>query len=523
MSVVRIAVVGHTNTGKTSLLRTLTRDVGFGEVSDRPAVTRHVEGTALLVDGRPVLELYDTPGLEDSIGLLEYLEAQANGAGRRPDWITVIHAFLESSAASGRFAQEAKALRQVLKSDVALYVIDVRDRVLGKYRDELEILSRCARPVVPVLNFTASDEARTPEWRDHLARLNLHAVAEFDTVVFDEEGERRLFEKMQSLLDEHREAFRLIIEDRQRQRKRLLVAAARLLADLLLDVAAFVLIVPAEDRAAEQRAMESMKQCVRQREQRCVRELLSLFRFRPDDGRLADLPMDGGRWGSDLFGPEAMKQFGVRAGSAAAAGAVAGLAIDAMVGGMTLGAATAAGAAIGALLETSRSYGRRMVDRARGIRELRCDDQTLRLLLVRQVVLIQSLLQRGHAAMEPVRIGATGELPASEAVGGREAAAVLGRRSKPMHIGKTLPSELRHARLKPQWSGILPPEGPRGTHVRDDTSLTEATGAAGGAEPPTAESRSLSLHDLAREAAEAGLARYITELLKAEGDHVAVR
>ena len=30
------AVVGHTNTGKTSLLRTLTRDVGFGQVSDRP-------------------------------------------------------------------------------------------------------------------------------------------------------------------------------------------------------------------------------------------------------------------------------------------------------------------------------------------------------------------------------------------------------------------------------------------------------------------------------------------------------
>ena len=29
----KLAVVGHTNVGKTSLLRTLTRDVGFGEVS----------------------------------------------------------------------------------------------------------------------------------------------------------------------------------------------------------------------------------------------------------------------------------------------------------------------------------------------------------------------------------------------------------------------------------------------------------------------------------------------------------
>ena len=32
---IEIAVVGHTNAGKTSLLRTLTRRRDFGEVSDR--------------------------------------------------------------------------------------------------------------------------------------------------------------------------------------------------------------------------------------------------------------------------------------------------------------------------------------------------------------------------------------------------------------------------------------------------------------------------------------------------------
>ena len=32
-------------------------------------------------------------------------------------------------------------MRQVLASDVALYVIDARDRVLGKHRDELDILA----------------------------------------------------------------------------------------------------------------------------------------------------------------------------------------------------------------------------------------------------------------------------------------------------------------------------------------------------------------------------------------------
>ena len=78
--VLKVAVVGHTNTGKTSLMRTLMRDVDFGEVSDRPAVTKNVEAAVLRADGAAALELFDTPGLEDSIGLLDVLDA---ASGRR--------------------------------------------------------------------------------------------------------------------------------------------------------------------------------------------------------------------------------------------------------------------------------------------------------------------------------------------------------------------------------------------------------------------------------------------------------
>ncbi len=110
LPVLKIAVVGHTNTGKTSLLRTLTRNAGFGAVSNRPATTRHVEGASLLVDGVPLIELYDTPGLEDSIGLLEFLD-KLNG-GQRRYGIELIEQFLVSPAAKKEFEQEAKALRQ---------------------------------------------------------------------------------------------------------------------------------------------------------------------------------------------------------------------------------------------------------------------------------------------------------------------------------------------------------------------------------------------------------------------------
>jgi len=60
---IKIALVGHTNTGKTSLLRTLTRDTTFGEVADSPGTTRHDEGARLRLDGRAVMQWFDTPGM----------------------------------------------------------------------------------------------------------------------------------------------------------------------------------------------------------------------------------------------------------------------------------------------------------------------------------------------------------------------------------------------------------------------------------------------------------------------------
>ena len=106
---IEVAVVGHTNAGKTSLLRTLTRRADFGTVSERPGTTRHVEAIELVVDGRPALRFLDTPGLEDSTALMARLRAQ-DATLAPPERI---RAFLATPEATGRFEQEAKVLRAV--------------------------------------------------------------------------------------------------------------------------------------------------------------------------------------------------------------------------------------------------------------------------------------------------------------------------------------------------------------------------------------------------------------------------
>ncbi|ANQ83342.1 hypothetical protein dqs_0265 [Azoarcus olearius] len=429
MSLLRIAVVGHTNTGKTSLLRTLARDAGFGEVSDRAGSTRHVEGLRLFADGEAVIELFDTPGMEDAIALLEHLEGLA-GPGERIDGPERVARFLAGAEAAGRYEQEAKVLRQLLASDAGLYVVDARDPVLPKHRDELAILAGCARPLLPVLNFVRAADARPQAWREALARLGLHAVVSFDTVAPARDGERLLFEALATLLHGGRAPLARLLAARAREALARQHAARRLGAALLVQLAALRVTVAA-DPTAIAAATETLQAAVRAREQACVEALLALYRFRSDDLSAPALPLVAGRWASDLFNPESLRQFGVRVGGGAAAGAAAGVGVDLLAGGLTLGAAAALGALAGSVLQVAGGYRERLLARVRGQRELTVDDAVLRLLALRLHALVEALEGRGHAALDPIRLADPG------ARRWREAA---------------LPAELRRARSHPEWA-----------------------------------------------------------------------
>jgi small GTP-binding protein len=426
-----LAVVGHTNVGKTSLLRTLSRDSEFGQVSHRPSTTRHVEGVRLSVDGEALLELYDTPGLEDAIALLDYVE-QLERPGERLDGPAKLSRFLDSSEARQRFEQEAKVLRQLLASDAGVYLIDAREPVLAKYRDELALLASCGKPLLPVLNFVAADNQQIEAWRSALARLGLHAVVRFDTVAPAQDGERLLYESLALLLESHKPQLQRLIADLHAQVLARRHSGHLLISTLLLDCAACRWQVSS---AQVQTAIHELHNAVRLREQRCVEALLRLYAFRAEDAASAALPLLDGRWGDDLFNPETLKQLGIKVGSGVAAGAAAGAGVDLLVGGLSLGAATLLGAIAGGGLQTARSYGARLLGKVKGQRELTVDDGVLLLLAARQQQLLNALGQRGHAAQHAISLPASAVVP-------EQSAALL--------------AALRKARAHPEWSALNP-------------------------------------------------------------------
>ncbi len=234
---IALAVVGHTNTGKTSLIRTLLRSSRFGAVRDAAGTTRHVEAATLAAAGQAVLQLFDTPGLEDSIALLEVLQAlRPSGAAAGRERLALL---LQHAADYPDFEQEIKVVRQAACSDALLYVVDIREPVLGKYRDEIAILSMAARPLIPVFNFIQSDRQNLQRWRRAMADFNLHAVVEFDTVAFDFEAEKRLYQKLQTVLEARYAQLQALLDYRRQLWLSLQRSAAHQVAELLVDIASY--------------------------------------------------------------------------------------------------------------------------------------------------------------------------------------------------------------------------------------------------------------------------------------------
>ncbi len=406
-SAINIAVVGHTNAGKTSLIRTLLRDDKFGHIEDTAGTTRYVEKSAIFAGDDAVLNLFDTPGFEDSSALLLALEGLLKTIDAKlPS--DLLHSFISQAEKFPDFEQETKVLRQSLNSDVLLYIIDVREPLLGKYSDEVEILSKAGKPILPVFNFIAGNSEHLTRWREQMARFNLHAALEFDTVAFDFEAEKRLYQKLQSLLERRYDTLQILIDYRQEIWKNLVHAGAQRIFQLLTEVACYRCEVAGEDGIADA-DITSMQNFVRKAEQSTLRDLLTIFAFTQMDVDLQQLAVRDGRWELDIFSSQVLKGFGLSVGATALKGAATGAGIDLMVGGMSLGAATILGAALGAGWSTLRRYRHELTAFWQGHKWLCADDDTISLLYLRQRTLLHSLTQRGHAAQNKIQLSDTGE------------------------------------------------------------------------------------------------------------------
>ena len=168
---VELALVSHTNSGKTTLARTLLgRDVG--EVRDAPHVTAFADAYEMLRTPQgETLRLWDTPGFGDSVRLLRRMQQSDNPLG----W------FLSQVWDRWRdrpFWASQQALRHVAETtDVVLYLVSAAEEpaAAAYVASEMALLRWVGKPVIVLLNQlgvpreAALEQADVQRWRAHLA------------------------------------------------------------------------------------------------------------------------------------------------------------------------------------------------------------------------------------------------------------------------------------------------------------------------------------------------------------------
>ncbi|MCH2172897.1 DUF3482 domain-containing protein [Myxococcota bacterium] len=364
-SPISLSLVSHTNSGKTTLARTLLRrDVG--EVLDQAHVTETSEPYTLLEPGGDAgVLLWDTPGFGDSVRLQKRLEGRDNPLG----WI--LSQTWDRLADRPLWCGQQAVLNMRERSDAILYLVNASEdpEMAGYLEAELLILEWVQKPVIAVLNYTGApqdtsgtqiEEAR---WRTFFASHSIvRDVLSLDAFSRCWVQEGVLLERIQEILPEtRRKPMARLIDDWRENNLAVFHGSMKRLSELIATTASDheasepTRFSPLDVKRASKRLAARYTRDLRA----ATTDLIRLNGLDGEDTRSFEASLE------DVTAPNE-KPPPWRAGllGSAAGGAAGGVVADFAVGGLSFGSGAVIGAALGAMGLGGLAWGyRRIGDR----------------------------------------------------------------------------------------------------------------------------------------------------------------
>jgi len=344
-----ICIVGHTNHGKTSTIRTLIENPHVGTVDEAPDTTTKVEGFRVHKNGLDRFLVFDTPGFTNLETRLAEFEIRS---GKSPTIDELIDAQKEMTANADKWLYNT--LRQIKKSHLIIQVLDSREDPTNQtYIDEINFLKSCGTPLIVSLNFVHRGDSRVNEWENLVQSLGVSNILRFDAHTRTWEDEQDLFKSMRPLLRDprhqrlHREFMDFWSKLREASAQEAQAGAAEDIRQLLVAVARHATKIPFvndQNRQVKQaEAEEKFKQDIMAMVDDCYSRMLARFGFSYDDVKKHQPHVDGGEGNLTMhfFDHSALKY------SAALALATAAITTEALTGFLTLGIPTIAAFAVG--------------------------------------------------------------------------------------------------------------------------------------------------------------------------------
>ena len=360
---VTLALVSHTNVGKTTLARTLLRrDVG--EVLDQAHVTEVSTAYSLLRVPEGELVLWDTPGFGDSARLLARL--------RRKDqplrWF--FQQMWDRVTDKPLWCSQQAALTIRDRADVVLYLVNATEspEEAGYVGPELELLDWLGVPVILLLN-QVGEAGQSPERREQRLepwrRLGEHwgvvrGAEELDAFTRCWVEESLLLARVGEVLEEDaRSLMEALTKGWTARNLEAFERASEAIAGHLATVAVDREALPKRrsldfkgSKADRERGMERLGSRLQGTAEELMTTLLEIHGLDGDQIQALERELEAFQVRGEILEPER----GAILGSVVS-GAVGGLAADVLAGGLTFGGGVLAGAILGALGGASLSRG----------------------------------------------------------------------------------------------------------------------------------------------------------------------
>lgn len=332
-----LAVVGHPNKGKSSVVAALTQNDQV-QISPLSGTTRVAQHFALKLDERTVFELVDTPGFQRAGKCLAWLKERVVAADRRPARVAE---FVAEFRGGNRFVDEVELLTPIVEGAGIIYVVDGSLPYSPEYETEMEILRWTGRPRLALINPIGGD-GYVAQWQQALNQY-FSLVRLFDPLHASFDQHLQLLRTFCELDDRQGSGFNQAIGQLEQYRKLKLTQAARILVENLYRLLTYQQSSSRLEQAAQAQLPELLpaeltrfNQQLNRMEREGQQQLEALFLYHRLESDLDQLEvrqselMDQTQW--TLWGLEKNQLVLVSAG----AGATIGLLADAGLGGSSL-------------------------------------------------------------------------------------------------------------------------------------------------------------------------------------------
>jgi hypothetical protein len=341
-----LAVVGHPNKGKSSIVATLAHDVSV-RISPLPGTTTRTRHFPMRVDGELLYTLADTPGFQRARRALVWLEERDVPLDAREQ---AVRDFVRAHESGTEFSDECELLRPIVDGAGILYVVDGSKPYGAEYEAEMEILRWTGRPRMALVNPIAS-ATHVDAWRAALGQY-FNVVRVFDAMGADFSRQVALLRVFGELDESWAPAFAQAVSVLERDRARRHALAAGAIADALgamLSLRAKVDVAVGTDfDAASARLQHGYRDQLRELERRSRRAVERAYDHDGIERHEAGTDL----LDQDLFDERSWTLFGLTPAqlgfTGALGGALAGGGVDLALGGASLMLGSAIGAALGA-------------------------------------------------------------------------------------------------------------------------------------------------------------------------------